>query len=206
MTIVRQYSDKDLASFKYLRLIPTVNCPTVDRIPDDPRPPLNLSRLPEEEEFIARTYGGELIASQEARDFLEEAGLTHLQFNPTALFAKNGGKEVSWNTWGAPWWHLTSDVRMPRLSPSMKRVDYRGNPLPYDHDGIISIDHGIYMPLELTYRRSDLKDLPDFDFGETFENFGSPTRHPIVSQRFREVAEEHNFPVEWAPVRIEEDE
>lgn len=148
------------------------------------------------------------VVSTRAKSVLENAGLRHLVFKPTVLTDRElEPKPVPWEKYGAPFWELTSDLLLPRLSPTCTLLDNDGQPVRDDFNNGCFLKEDLYSMPELHYRAADLAAAPEFDFARTFEMFGihpsDNNRLAVASARFREVCMQNDIKLDWIPVRID---
>jgi len=113
-------------------------------------------------------------------------------------------------TGGGPFWEVTSDFILPPVSPSVELLDKSGKRVWPGSVASVSRVGGLYNSPELHYRASDLRAIDSFDIAKTYESFGiaGTERKPdycpiIVSKKFYELCQHHNFKVDWLPVHID---
>lgn len=158
------------------------------------------------------------VVPQRVRAIFEAEGVRHVTFLPTMLCPQWGSKSrhTEWTkflTWEEiheePWWEMSSDVRLPPVSPTCRLATLDGE--DYDPEkpfrGLF-LEEGNYEQPEMHYRRSDLAKVPPFDIALTHENFGAGNRDEIAtlvcSQRFRQVCLKHKLKIGFWPVRVDE--
>jgi hypothetical protein len=127
----------------------------------------------------------------------------------TQRYYRGDDAQVPWETYGQPWWELTSDLTLPFVSPSMMLADRHGRRIT---DGDFSKGcyrhEDLYGHAELHYRAEDIEPLVGtFDLAHTREAFGQvqdPSVRPLVaSKRLYELCRSKGLQSGWAPVRID---
>jgi hypothetical protein len=162
-------------------------------------------------------WPGTRVVSDRVRKLLEDSGLKRVVFKPTFVIpaGKRPSSDISalpWDGFGDPWWELTSELTMPKLSPRAILLNNKGQRIADDfsdgcflREGIDSLD-ALINPPEPTYRRSDIEALGEFDVAVMFEPMGGhplASHHPlIVSNRFYRFCRKHKLKVNFVPVRI----
>lgn len=210
MEIFRKYDHKDLARCEYFELSGIGMWEGLTHTPDEHY--IELIRAKAKKGDIVRAMGYEIVVSDDAKAALESAGLRGLVFRPTVLVRSlQNRRPISWEGAGLPLrWQLTSDVRLPRVAPSVTLLDRLGDP----HIEGISVGcfahEGLYAYPELRYRASDLHALGPFDVARTHERFGpggnrEEDRAIIVSKRFYEVCREQRLKAGFVPVHLDPD-
>lgn len=211
---LRSYGNSDWDGLPLLELAPSVSCPGMFRCEENGFVKLHLDDLDNSADF-AKANVERYVVPERTKRCLENANLKHVMFRPTLLCDRSRGKAgqlaplVPWDDWGPPWWEITSDYRLPPVSPAMELLDpvtgqviSRGNP-----DALYVQREGFYQPAELHYLKSELPDLDDFDLAQTFETFGGHKRwdeHTLIaSRRFYEFCRDHDLRTDWVPVRVD---
>lgn len=208
-SILREYEAKDLSSFDYLRA-----CGRNERWWSaawaQPDGPIQLIAKKFRGKIHLRAAGHRLIVvSDHLRMIIESAGMKHCVFRPAVLvndFLKEEGgpdrfRPIPWEEFGQPpWWHLTSDITLPPLNlEHIRLVDLYGKPFPNgwrrgEGQGCWVVE-GWYHDPELHYKQQAIRAIEPFDAACIHEpwgyNDGQIHRGLVVSQRFRQLCEEH---------------
>ena len=171
---------------------------------------------------ILRTQEG-ILVSASLRWEIEQAGFDGIVFRDVYLLPQAGmhpdesegpdiSQAVSWDELGERWWEIDSERYMPALSPNLHFINGWGQTVSRDHccdDNGLLVREGPYMPPELHYHRNDVEQMPPFGLARTRERFG-PSRmacgHTLLaSHAFYRFCRDRELPMEWVPVRIDED-
>lgn len=164
-----------------------------------------------------------LHVSDRVKRVLETAGIRNLVFKPTVAvpppppgeWKRDESAIVEWSAIGEPpWWELTSDLILPRMSPRAVVRDAKGNLITDDFtqgcylkEALDGLD-ALIDPAEAKYRASDIEALGEFDLARSFEAFGhvwhDSGRDAIVSNRFYRLCRKHKIKVSFVPVRVHE--
>jgi len=203
----REYDLSDFEAAEHLMLKPAETLGHAIRV--DSKLLLDQRKLRKNGSFGHANHG--VVVPDRIRRQLETISLTHIDFKPTQP-AKYSGSAVhdqvlSWDHHGPPWWELWSDLVLPPVSPSMIKVDNKGNPVPRAYfQGAYMKDLPDYSDVELHYLRSEIEALDRFDLAVTYEeSWGSLFTRPLIaSQRFYQFCKEHKLKCDWVPVRIDE--
>ncbi len=145
-----------------------------------------------------------LAVSDDMRQKLEQAGLQRLKFLDVQ-YTKQPTPDLR------PLWELTSDLRLPRMSPRCKFVNERGGaPVPQWEPSTVLVEgdeqSGNIWP-EFHYTESAIRSAEPFDLALTFEGWGGGEGIPklVASQRFYQFCKAHKLKMDWIPVRIDPD-
>lgn len=213
LLLERQYDDADLAC-EYLELSPRTKDWGPYRDEATGLVKLDVHQLDNSADFGA-AYTGRYVVPQRVKRLLETANLRRVVFRPALLAdseQRESGSEkiIPWETWGPPWWEITSDYTLPPVSPSMDLRDNNGNRVePGDPRRYYHRREGLYLWPELHYRSSDLANAPAFDLARTLERFGGELRWDesmlVASRRFYQFCVDHGLKTDWVPVRIDSD-
>jgi hypothetical protein len=209
---VREYDASDLAAAQYLELRPLVRC---GGLRDGTRPApivIHYSEMPGHVDFGIATGVNWITVSDRVKVGLEKSDLQNVLFYETVLYAgPRDTRKTPWSKSGRkPWWELGSDRVMPRVSPSLKMRNKRGEPTDgSDRTSGCMREDGFYTHPELRYRREDVANLPRFDLARSWEPFGGGKLHDddrafICSQRFYQFCTAQGWKTNWVPVRIDE--
>ena len=96
------------------------------------------------------------------------------------------------------YWVLTSDLVLPPLSKSIKKVDKQGRPVQSDDFINCSMAPGeIYK-----YDASALAPLGEFDYAIMWESRDQEERFPVVSNRFYKLCRKAKAKLQWEPIEI----
>ena len=156
-TIRREYDEVDYEGVEYVHLAPQADGQGLFR---DEQGHIKLmeGRFPRKADFVQASIEGVVVPDRVKRA-LETEHFRGVIFRPTVLV---GGSRLwsqaipqPWQSFGRPWWELTSDVVLPPLSPTMDLHDNDGNPVrdaSYSHgcfarEGLLR-SPGIPLPQE----------------------------------------------------------
>ena len=153
---------------------------------------------------------GWYVVPERIKARLEAADLIGVTFRATIPSKNDGqGGPATWPKGGEPWWELRGAGDMPPFAPGLDLTDGHGRPLADradDSQGLIPVEEFFDLP-ELRYRAADLAAMPPFDLARSRERVGTAAwndnRFLIASPRFVAFCREHDFPVAWAPVRVD---
>ena len=213
MSMIREYLPDDLAEAEYLEAhINAADC--IDHLgrTKDGLVQIGERDFVQDLEFYI-TLWDEVIIPDRVYQVLSSEDLQGLVFKPAEVLPGKGGRADGPNYRyrrrdlpyeSGPWWELTSDVRLPALSPVMTLYDQKGNRLERGKEvpGCFARE-GLYSHAELHYLRSDIERMEPFDAALPCEPFAGPSL--VVSKRFYEVCEAHGFAGHWVPVRIDDE-
>lgn len=119
------------------------------------------------------------------------------------------GEVIPWQDWGQPWWEMVAQGAMPPLSESMTFLESRLNECDTVHPPLDDPNYcytpldGLYTPVELRYRESDLDKAASLDYARTLEKLGAMHQPVIVSRRFYDCCQTHGLESDWGPVRVD---
>jgi hypothetical protein len=141
--------------------------------------------------------------TQEVREQMMTAGLRHVTFEPVLVTGKGAEQ------WQGKIWQLSSDLKLPKLSPKCKLVypGRGGGPFDGDYSRWVMVDEEFHVPHLLLYRSSDLAKVEAFDLACPFERLTPRPyqKYLIASQRFYRFCRDHGYPLSWWPVCIDPD-
>lgn len=217
----RKYSTKDWNESKYL--VPFARSWTMIHNLRDGRVGHETNETNHKSDAVADKAGhrGLLVPDRVKRE-LDRAGLIGLRFEEAVPLVSKPG--VGYVPRPKPpkrlgdWWVLSSEIRLPPMSPScdlrsVPDIPLRGGGEPPfarkpDDPPYACLEEGLFVYPEAHYGASDLQTMPPFDAALSHETFGStmtgPSRMLIVSNRFYKVCRALDYRVSWIPVRIDE--
>lgn len=211
MHIRRKYDNADLRACEYLELAGALQWNGGEFYPGGPIELQLDQRLRMRD--IAQVDEHRFIVSEHFRQLLHEAGLRHMKVLPTSLtdcFIPESRTRKTWDAIGEPpWWHLTSDLVLPRVAPGSEIVDSKGEPFIEGKSMGCYLVEVLYWYPEIHYRRTDLAAVEPFDLALTHECFGrgrhEENRKLIVSQKVYRLFVDHKIKAGFVPVRVDED-
>lgn len=210
MHIRREYSKADLRACEYLEL----HAPEWSGGVFSTNGPIELMLNKKARKgHIASIYLGHCVVSSYLRTVIGHASLRRVLFRETRLtdgFNPIMRMSYSWEeVGGEPWWQITSDLVLPRLSPGSVFIDTYGEPYVEGQSIGCHLVEGFYFYPERHYRRSDLAQVGAFDVALTHERFGvgpqNSHRALIISQKVYRLFVEHKVKAGYVPVRVDED-
>jgi hypothetical protein len=203
LTVMRYYDETDWDQAKYLQPFPKTTLGlSIQRSMKDRLllRPAHARRT----HLLAAANWAWLVVSDDMRQKLEQAGLQRLKFLEVQ-FPKTLPVDAG------TLWELTSDLRLPRMSPRCKFVTELGgkqvpqwepNTVLVEGDGMIGDIHP-----EFHYQESVVRSVEPFDLALTFEGWGGGEGDPklVASQRFYQFCRAQQIKMSWMPVRIDPD-
>ena len=210
----REYDPSDFVDCRFLEFVPRYIDKLYAGTSDDGTIELNRGVLRSKESFLRH---GDLFASDRAKRLLEAEKFIGLSFKPTRLRQRTRrgvgdeedelGAEISWQDFGPPWWQMICERVMPPLSPTMTLIADGRTPQivhpPVDPNKGHTAKEGLYTPVELHYRASDLAQAEPYDYARNLERIGRVAI--IVSKRFYDFCQAHELQADWVPVRVDPD-
>lgn len=150
--------------------------------------------------FRVAGVSGKPIVSDYVRQLIQEQRFEHVLFRRCEIVGDEAERFEDF-----PVWELTSDLTLPPLSPECKFCDCYGGDEITNPDKGCTVNDGLYLPVQLRYRSSDLREVGPFDVAHTREAFGfNLSSHPVVvSQRFYQFSKKEKFRLWWFPIRID---
>ncbi|MDQ2798755.1 MAG: hypothetical protein M3Y13_03825 [Armatimonadota bacterium] len=154
-----------------------------------------------------------LVVTERFKRLLEEMNMRHVQFQPTVI-RPDPKKERKVPVPKDPFWEVTTDFCLPRVSSTMYLRNNNGDPINGNEklgcflcEGL-SIPESLYAPLELHYTATALQNAGQFDLAQTHERTGIGdasrwTPYWVVSKQFFNFCQEQDLDILWVPVRIE---
>lgn len=212
LSISRRYRPHELAKFAYLKLRAQKYDFDNGIMTDDGVITLHPKAIKKGADSVVLS-NEEVLVPDRVKHLIEASDLRHVLFRPTLVregprwWDKNT-PAVPWDRFDEPWWEITSDFILPRLSPSATLVDKEGNPYieGVSKGCLLREDH--FVEPQLIYRHHELDVLDSFDIAKTYEYFGIGRTHEgmrckVVSSRFFSFWRAHGLKATWLPVRLE---
>ncbi len=220
-SIHRNYDDADLRQYEYLRIRGMAFWSNYNLRHDETLEvglKVGQQREPDSD-FLTAGGGPQLgvVFPNRHHDLIASSDMKRMVIRATRLLSqksRTADKPVPWRfAKNGPWWELTSDLILPRVSPRCDVRDWHGRPIPPDApvtaNDCVKLVEGDFVVPEARYLRRDLQAIGEFDVALTFEST-TPTfvkhrdRNLIVSQRFYQFCQTHGLKAQWSPVHVDE--
>ncbi len=201
LTVMRYYDETDWDQAKYLQPFPKTSLGLSIRRSMKDRLLLRPAHA-RRTHLLAAANWAWLVVSDDMKQKLEQSGLQRLKFLevqfPKTLPAAAGTL-----------WELTSELRLPRMSPRCKFVkELGGKQVPHWEPNCTLVEGdsltGDVHP-EFHYQESVIRSVEPFDLALTFEGWGGGEGDPklVASKRFYQFCRAQQIKMSWMPVRID---
>ncbi|MDX2130589.1 MAG: hypothetical protein SFY69_00885 [Planctomycetota bacterium] len=202
----REYEDSDFEGLELLQVWPET---VADSEYAGSTHYVRRARLQKGVQFARSLHGDIIMVPERIRLALQSAEFRGLDVAPLRVMKNTPNpdddptREADTSKIGGPWWTIEPLITLPPVSPYLSKVRGKdGGPGPRDAKWLVIREPG-FDDVEFHFLRSELRQVPEFDFARTYE--GWPSGGIVVSKRFYDFCKEHNLKCGFKPVRIDEE-